>query len=72
MNEKFYSVIFDDGRTFDYYLYKNKENAQRKYQELAKNFDLDDDFTRKKGIFERIEDTFNGSRLELREEKRDD
>ena len=72
MNEIFYSVIFDDGRTFDYYLYKNKENAQRKYKELAKNFKLDDVFTRKKGIFERIEDTFNGSRLELREEKRDD
>ena len=48
MENKFYSVIFDDGRTFDYYLYKNKENAQRKYKELAKNFKLDDVFTRKK------------------------
>ena len=71
-NEIFYSVIFDDGRTFQYYLYKNKENAQKKYEELTKDFNLDDEFTQKKWTFERIEDSFNGSRLELREERRDD
>ena len=39
--ETFYSVIFDDGRESTRRLFKNKENAIKKFEEQKKNFNLD-------------------------------
>lgn len=76
--ETFYSVIFDDGRESTRRLFKNKENAIKKFEEQKKNFNLDQkkekdyiSLTDGKG-FTRIEDWRDWRRLELREKTRDD
>lgn len=76
--ETFYSVIFDDGRESTRRLFKNKENAIKKFDERKKSFNLDqkkekDYISLTEGKdFTRIEDGRNGWRLELREKTRDD
>lgn len=71
--EKIYSVIYDNGREFEYYLFKNKENALKKYNRIYNNYGFKDnkpDEIEQKGY--RINDLYGGMRLDLREETFDD
>lgn len=73
MENKFYSVIYDNGREFEYYFFKNKENALKIYDYIFNNYwfcDLKEWEIHKKWY--RIDDTYWGMRLDLREESFDD
>lgn len=37
-NNKVYMVIYDDGREFDYTLFKQKENAEKKYYQMLNDY----------------------------------